>query len=241
MSTDLFDDKNTSPVIDPDKDYSAELIGEGKKFKDIASLARGKVESDEFIKSLQRELSEMRQELQSRAQLSTMIEKLGAKTPEPTAPIQEEARTMEVKPVENLDELFEKKFAEREAIRRREENVRSVGAKLQESFGPDYVNVLKSKAEELGVTPEWINGLAAEKPQTLLKLVGAEGKAPSRANDLFAPPPASQTSGFRPSSSERNEGYYKKMKQEDPAKYWSRDNQVAMHKDAMALGERFFN
>lgn len=237
MSTDLFDEKNTSPVIDPNKDYSAELIGEGKKFKDVAALARGKVESDEFIKSLQSELSGLRQELQARGQLSEMIDKLH-KPAEP-APAPLEQRDPLPKEV-NLDELFEKKFAERKAIERREANVRETQGKLIEAFGNGYVDVLKAKAAELGMAPTQLNGLAAENPKALLRLVGAEGTVHQRTNDLFAPPPPSQLQGFKPSTTDRNKAYYDKIKAEDPNRYWSKDTQVAMHKDAMALGEKFF-
>ena len=53
MSTqDLF---TMSTTIDPEKDYTAELVGEGKKFKDNKELARSKVESDLFISHLQKE------------------------------------------------------------------------------------------------------------------------------------------------------------------------------------------
>lgn len=239
MSNDLFDDKNTSPVIDPNKDYSADLVGEGKKFKDTASLARGKVESDYFIESLKRENSELRQELQQRAQLAEMIERLG-KAPD-TLVVPDTSLAQPVPPKEvNLDELFEQKFKERETIAKRSENVRKAQAALQETLGADYVNVLVSKAQELGVTKEWINNLAAESPAAVLRLVGAENKSP-RGSDLFTPPPASHQSGFKPSTSVRDKAFYDKMKREDSVKYWSKETQVQMHKDAMDHPERFWS
>jgi hypothetical protein len=35
--------------------------------------------------------------------------------------------------------------------------------------------------------------------------------------------------------------FYKKLKAQDPKKYESSEVQVKMHKDAMKLGERFFD
>lgn len=240
MSNDLFDANNNSPVIDPNKDYSADLVGEGKKFKDMAALARGKVESDHFIESLKREASELRQELQQRAQLAEMIERLG-KTPERQeyAPPQDKPADTVTKEV-NLDELFEQKFRERETIAKRTENVRKAQTALQESLGADYVNILTSKAQELGVTKEWLNNLAAESPAAVLKLVGAENKSP-RGSDLFTPPPSSHHTGFKPSTSVRDKAFYDKMKREDSVKYWAKETQVQMHKDAMDHPERFWS
>ena len=43
----------------PTTDALAELVGEGKKFKDIAALAVGKVESDKFIDRLKKEAADL--------------------------------------------------------------------------------------------------------------------------------------------------------------------------------------
>lgn len=241
MSNDLFDTDNTGPVIDPNKDYMTELVGEGKKFKDAAALARGKMESDAFIAKLQNELSELRQEVVSRAKLEDIVAKLQE------APKQvEQPPLQEPKPQpagltdEDLRAFLNKELAEREAARRKEDNVSQTIQKLKESLGHNYVDALKAKAQELGVDTKWFNNLAAENPGVLLKLVGAEGTPAPKGNDLFAPPPQGHQT-FKPSTTERTQSYYDKLKNEQPTVYWSRDTQVAMHKDAMRLGERFFS
>ena len=147
----------------------------------------------------------------------------------------------ENKPVadEDLETRVNRMLVERETVKRREDNVKTTMNALTEAFGSGYVDVLKEKATELGVDPKWFNGLAAENPKALLKLVGAENTV-QKTNDLFTPPPAGSTTGFKPNTSERNKAYYDKLKHEDSKLYWSKDTQVAMHKDAMKLGERFF-
>src|SRR5688500_13285080 len=62
--------------VDEDKDGEAELVGEGKKFKDHKSLAKGKAESDAFISHLQKELAEMREELNKRITFEDLMTKI---------------------------------------------------------------------------------------------------------------------------------------------------------------------
>lgn len=238
MSNDLFDVDNPSPVIDPNKDYTVELVGEGKKFKDVSALARGKVEADHFVSKLQTELNELRQELMAKAKLEEIVATLSKlPEPKPQEPIVDNP-TPKSTSDEDLETRVNRMLVEREAAKRREDNVKTTMNALTEAFGSTYVDVLKEKATELGVDPKWFNSLAADNPKALLKLVGAEN-TPAKGNDLFTPPPAGNVA-FKPTNTDRNKAYYDKLKREDSKLYWHKDTQVAMHKDAMRLGEKFF-
>jgi hypothetical protein len=240
MSNDLFDVDNSSPVIDPNKDYTVELVGEGKKFKDYAALARGKVEADHFVTKLQTELNEMRQELMSKAKLEEIVNALQKQAePKPQEPYVAPNEPKTPVTDEDLEARVMKLFTEREAAKRKEDNVKTAKDALMAQFGDQYVDALKTKAAELGVEVTWFQSLAADNPKALLKLVGAEN-TPAKGNDLFTPPPASHQASFRPGVTERDKAYYDKIKTENPKLYWHKDTQVAMHKDAMRLGERFF-
>jgi hypothetical protein len=56
----LLDQSNSQPTLDENKNYYEELVGEGKKFKDEKELAKGKWIADEYVKTLERSLDEMR-------------------------------------------------------------------------------------------------------------------------------------------------------------------------------------
>ena len=245
MSNGLFDDKDI-PVIDPDKDYFTELVGEGKKFKDEKSLARSKVEADEFIRSLTREMSELKQELNTRARLEDLLTKVSEPKMPPSNPGNQPPNEENQPPAsgltaDQLEEVLNKKLNEREVKSTRERNVQSIKSELASKFGNGYVDVLKAKATELGVSSDWMNSLAADNPKALLKLVGADTVA-LKPNDLFSAPPSSQTStGFVPNNQDRTQSWYNELKKKDAKLYWHKDTQVALHKDAMRLGERFFS
>ena len=76
-----------TPQIDPNKDYLAELVGEGKKFKTDKDLARGKYEADLYVKTLERQLDELRndhlklrEDYTARAKLEELLGQLEAKS-----------------------------------------------------------------------------------------------------------------------------------------------------------------
>src|ERR1051326_7251469 len=76
-------DPNKDFAIDPDKDYFQELVGENKKYKDNAALARSRVEADRHINLIEQQNKEyrddilkLREELRARENLQDLIDKL---------------------------------------------------------------------------------------------------------------------------------------------------------------------
>lgn len=247
MATDLFaqtDDIDNTPLVDPNKDYLSELVGEGKKFKDLAALARAKAESDAFVSHLTSELKELKQELNTRSRLEEVVTRLTESrsvTPSNVQdpPAREENREPQGLTAEALEELLNRKLTERDTRTAKERNVESAKAELLKSFGPDYINILKTKAAELGTSTDWFNNLAAENPKALMALVGAPPQR-QESGDIMSPPRSQVSTTFIPQSTDRDKAYYDKIKRDNPSQYWHKDTQVQMHKDAMRLGERFF-
>lgn len=64
----LFDTVSDDEIVtlDDSVDYVAELVGEGKKFREIKDLAKGKVESDRYIEVLTKKLDDAVKELNTR-------------------------------------------------------------------------------------------------------------------------------------------------------------------------------
>ena len=239
MSNDLFDAKNVDPALDPEKDYFAELVGEGKRYKDERALARARLEADRHLARIEQENAGLRQELQNRMKLEDIVDTLSKPR---TDPVQTPDPVVTPEPPKQFDieALLEQKLTEREKQKKRDENFAAVQTAMARAFGPNYVEVLKQKAQEMGTSPQRFNELALTEPEFLLKLVGAENTPAPRGNDLFTPPPASHAPGFKPANTERNKAYYDKIKKDNPVLYWSKETQMAMHKDADKLGERFF-
>lgn len=252
--TDLFS-QQTNGDIDPNKKYYEELVGDDKKFKTNEDLAKAKAESDRFIQQLQGELAGIRQELSTRQTLEELMTKVGSgRAPENTPGNNQnlsgddDGKNVKSFSEEDIARLVEDRLSKAERARVQNSNLETVKQALQESFGSDYVTHLKAKAAELGVSEEYLNSMAKDTPKAFLKLVeaGEAKRATPVAGSLFTPPSGAnihstnQSKGFSPTGTPKM-SFYENIKRTDPVKYWSPEVQNKMHKDAIALGESFFD
>lgn len=244
----LFDDTN-APVIDPNKDYSTELVGEGKKFKDIPALARAKVESDVFIDRLTKETKELRDELQKRLTLEEVMTKLSQTKKDDPKPATNppEGNQPQALTKEQLEQIIAETVSKKAQETREEaearQNFELVKAKLAEFWGSDFQIKLEAKAKELGLGKEWLTQLAGQKPQAFLTLVGATEQKPSGSNSAFDITPAGVSAAAfgNKNRGEKTQSYYNQMKLSDPKKYFLKSTQDEMYQQAMKLKEAYFD
>lgn len=214
-----------------------DLVGEGKKFRDPDAVAKKIVHADQHISNLEKELAEMRQELQTRLTVEEMMEKLESKAPTreiPDTPRQEPGKEKDIDLTSEVQKLL-KQEKEKE---RRETNIATSRAGLKERFGADYNQRLKSIAEELSVSEEFLTQMAASSPSGFLKLVDSVAKPDDNRPTT---PPKSAADPLKLASPDRkNKAYYEKIRKENPALYFSRRVQNEMHNEAVKQGAAFF-
>lgn len=244
MTDDLFTGADQSTDTTPAEIKIEDLVGEGKKFKTVEDLARGKLEADRFIEKLKSETEGLRTELNTRIGLTEFLDQIKNSNTQPNQPTgnnqpREGGETATALTPDQIEEMLDRKLTEKEKARIASENLRVTKQKLAEAFGPNYVNKLNEEAQALGLSKDYMNNLAATAPQALFKLLGVDtARAP--AQDLFTPP----SNGFRSQTAtapvERTQAWYNALKAKDPKTYWDAKTQVQLHKDAIRLGERFF-
>lgn len=216
------------------------LVGEGKKFKDDEALAKGKLEADNYIKQLQRELSEIREhqaKSQTMEEIKTQIlDSLKEKTPvQPPVTPPANGQNDSVNVEELVNTLLEKKDVERRVQSNRE----AVSKTLQEKFGSDAQLILNQKAKELNVTLDYLAKVANESPSAFFRLVGLD--APNQSVQAVPAPRASQTAPLPQGAGVRNKAHYDKIRAQNPTEYFSQKVQMQMYKDAMSQGDSFYN
>ncbi len=249
MTDDLLNGKlDNTPQFDENKDYLAELVGEGKKFKTPQDLAKGKAQSDLYIEDMKRKQDELRadylklrDDATSRAKLEDLLNQLEAK--QQTNNRENLEAKKEDKPVidpKAIEDLFDKRFSEMESSRKFKENNKLVGDKLKEAYGENYQPTLLKQLETLDLTTDEFNDLAKRKPNLLLKTLGLDGTK-SNADNFQAPPRTSNRSNqFAPSGAEkRTWAYYQKLKAENPKLYYDPKTNVQMFNDHQTLGDAF--
>jgi len=249
MNDNLLDQNSgDNETIDTNKNYLQELVGEGKKFKSPEELARGKAESDLYIKHLERgrdELREdylkLREESVARQKLEELIGQLESKTQQPTPSADTQKPDGNIQPQYDskaIESLVSSKIQEHELTRKQEQNFNAVRAKLQERFGTNYQASLKTQIDSLGLTEDFINDLARKHPTVLFKTLGID--APVQRENFQSPPRSDQSSNsFSPQTNKRTWNYYQNLKNTSPKVYWDPKTQVQMMHDSVQLGDEF--
>lgn len=240
-------DNTQTPAIDPNMDYLSELVGENKKFKTDKDLARGKYESDLYIKTLEKRMDEMRNDYMrmrednaARAKLEELVDQLNPKnqqTPSINAqtPVKEEKSGVDIKDIESL---FDSRIKDYEVKKKQDDNFNVVKSKLREEYGENYQNILKDKMVELDLSEEFVNNLAKNQPKVLLKTLGV-GEKKQQENFQSPMRNAQRNDGFSPTSAKRTWSYYQNLKKTNPTLYWDPKTANQMHNDAQTLGPAF--
>ncbi len=243
MSDPLFSSDQEPVTIDPNKDYSSDLVGEGKKFKDIAALARAKVESDAFIEQLKRENAEARAKADNGLAMKTFLDNLDAKMKTaPAEPTRVETPSLEPNAAQPNKGISEQDIValleRREAQKSEQDNLNKAVEQVKKAFGANYGLVLKQKAQELGVKEEFLTDVAKKNVNAFLKIVQAE--TPSDNTSLF---PSSSISSSNPSVQNTGKKFkdYEKLRKENQQEYMSRKIQNEMMDEALKQGESFFS
>ena len=251
MST-LFDE--TKPVSDQTVSVDGvvtnptsameQLVGEGKKFKDVEALALGKVESDKFVTDLQAKLNEATSKLGEQDYAKTLLEQLQNASTK-TNTVNPVDNTVSAKPEddtlfkaseEDLKNLVEKTLKDRDAKSTADNNLKIVRDTLQKEYGTEATAKLKAVAAELGLTESYIDTIAAQSPTALFKMIGQSTKEfqPNTSTTV-------RTEGVNLSSTnQRNSAFYSDMYKTNRKQWSSLEVQNQMVADAAKLGNAFY-
>lgn len=252
MTTDnsLFDDNsNTTPQIDPNKNYLEELVGDNKKFKSPEDLARGKAEADLYVDHLKRQLDEMREdtsrlreEYNAREKLQDLIDRLennGGQSASSDDNLNANETNMKQRQEPDYDTLISAKLKEARQKEKEEENFSSVVNKLQERYGASYKQRFSEQAQELGLDRESAERMARTSPKAFFKTFGLDEE---QRRDTFDAPVRNTQRGdsqLNKSVPKRTWSYYQNMRKTNPDLYHNPKTIAQMHKDRVELGDAF--
>jgi hypothetical protein len=222
------------------------LVGDGKKFKDLEALAKGKVDADAFIVTLQEQVRQLSEEL-SQANVSadrkTQLENLMSsltnttKTPASTpAGNQPQESNNQTTGLSHDDVVKLLEARDREAAQKR--NLEVAYTPVRKLYGEKTDEVLNAKAAELGMSREALDNLAKTSPQAFVNVVGVN-KTDNSTRSMASHSSVSNPAGGPGSDGVRNKAYYDALKQKMGAKAYAFDAklQVQLHKDMVALGD----
>lgn len=238
----ILDDVDDQITIDPNKDYLADLVGDGKKFKSPEDLAKGKFYADQTIEVMKRRMDELREEYKkereqnlTRAQLEEVLKGFQQAPASNALPLVNE----DTKPVfdpAQLDSLVANKYQELKEKEKQEANYSVVKAKLTEKYGSNYKDVLSKQMEDLGLSADEVDTMARRNPTVFIKAFGLDQKP----SDSYQPPVRSSTQGFAPTSGKkRTWAWYQELKKNQPKVYHDPKTNQQMMADYAELKDDF--
>lgn len=240
--------EQTQEETSPQGSFLSKLVeAKGENWKDPEVLAKGKIEADGYIQTLEGQLTQMREDLKKKEYQEEVLEQLQKKATESTAvnngvPNNNNSNTEGENTTRNLSEedlksLVEQTLNQREADAVTKTNLQRVDEELDKSFGTNAEEVVKKKAEELGMSMDRLSEIASESPNAFFTLIG-------EPKPSFNPMVngSVRTEGVNMQvSTDRNWQYYQKLRRENPNQYYEPKMQQQLLQDRMRLGDNFGN
>ena len=224
--------------------FVEQLVGEGRKFKDVESLAKGKLEADRHIEEITKTLNELREEVSKQDYAKELLTKLQDKGTDTStvnsatgANAGNSANGNTTQNASDIEALVEQLITKKEQSRTLEQNIAIANDAVVKQYGDKAAEVVKGKAAELGMSVERLKEIAAESPTAFLQLIGAKTQARTESVTTQS---SIRTETFSNTTSERTFDYYQKMRKENKSLYYSPKVQRMLMDDRLRLGEKFY-
>jgi hypothetical protein len=238
----------TTQETPPQESFVSKLVEtRGEKWGDPEVIAKGKLEADAYVKTLEEQLAQMREDLGKQDYASELLTQLQQKAPNPTVGNTVESNnnnesgtyaddnTNHSVDDEQLKSLVEKTLTEREAKATVDQNLSVVVTQLEELYGTEANATVQKKAQELGMTLERIEDLAKESPSAFFALLG-ENKVPTKSLAHTS----IRTEGVNyQNTGQRDWAYYSQLRRENKNMYYTPKVQQQLLEDKQRLGSKF--
>jgi hypothetical protein len=203
-----------------------ELVGPGKKFKDLDALAKSKLESDAFIKQVQAENEGLRKDLEKRLKAEEALEAL-RNQPQ----TQEPAQPAAVPDQKSISEIVRQEMSEAEKAKAFEKNVLEANDYIIKKVGSKEaaVKFIQEKATELGVQKEWLFDMAGRSPKALYNLLGVQPEVkPAQPSPVIQK--SSINTSAPPADAPKTKAHFEELRRTNPSQYWDSKTQNEIFK-----------
>ena len=241
--------ENTPAPNAPDpitEDFLGNLVGDGKKFTDAESLAKGKYEADVHVSNLERQIAELREDIDQGAKLSELMElvreqnKPAPKDPDKSPVVPSDTSSGQMTEDE-LKSLIETHVSERDKQSLKARNLAEADKALSTKFGEGAGRVLNDRAAGLGMTVEDLKAVASENPKAFFRLMGMDGSNQATDSGTLLGGAQRSEGGEIKGASTRDAAFYKEMRKKNKAAYYMPKVQMQMMQDAESMGEAFYS
>lgn len=244
---DIFTEVKTNDSQEDQTEYKlSDFMGEDKKYKTDADVAKAIVHKDRHIGNLESEMQKLREELNKRVSVEEALTKLQERRESASnqgehdsdESDQGDSSNNRGLTQEDLDKLIESKFSNLTESQKKAANLQQVLSKASETWGSEAQARINQKARELGMTVEDLKNQAESNPAVFYRLVGLDSKDHKVQGASVTP--STDASRFQRTENVKNNAYYTRLLKEDPKAYFDPRTQNEMHNAALKLGEDFY-
>lgn len=211
------------------------LVGEGKKFSDVESLAKGKLEADIHIKNLEDQIEELKKgnsqqdfakELITKLEEGKAVASNTTSQPEPQSNVTPDSTpTGTTVSKDDLKSLVREVLENDKSETTAQSNIEEVNGFLTDTFGTEAEATVNAKAKELGVSKEYLAEVAMKSPPAFYTLIGEKPKLPANVEGKIN----SQSFSTNRDPIQESQDKWDTMRRENPKLY----NSTAMYKQRM--------
>lgn len=222
-------------------DHLTSLVGEGKKFKTVDDLARGKIEADNYIQQLtseQKELREAYSELESQLKAGQTVEDVLRRMQESRGSEDGNQSSDTIAP-EDILKLVDERLSKSKQEESRYANQAEAQAAILKHFNNNEQKArefVQQEAKRLGMNPDDLREIGAQSPAAFTRLLGLS--QPRATGPNFQSEVNSEAQDSH--GGERNNAYYSDLRKKLGHKFWEPNIQQQRMRDRQALGERFY-
>lgn len=227
----------TEPKVDQSEAGPlALLVGEGRKYKTEAELAKAYMNADEFISKLKEENLQLKERVASGKTLDDVLERINANRSEQGATTLSESKGVSA---DDIAKIVEQTITGRETARTREANQKKADQMLKAQFGEKAVEVYRASAS----TPakaKAMSELAAVDPDAFMQLFKGDAYKGNPSDGSNTRGEAAMQHSSASPTQVGTKAYYDEMRRKDPTKFWASATQLEMHKNAEANPDKFW-
>lgn len=215
-----------------------DFIGEGKQYANADVALKSIPHKDQHIATIEAENAELREKLAKAGAIEDVLSaiKSGGNEMNPN-------NESDSDPNAGLKEAIQEVLQQEKAQAVAESNRAEVNSALTDMFGDGAADAVKARADELGMTVEQINIMAASSPKACLALFSKpttnadqdKDRAHSHQTNVNT-----QAQEENPAVDSGTKAYYDNLRRTNPQAYMSSAVQNQMMKDAQANPEKFF-
>jgi len=243
--------QNPSETKPNDEGWLDKVVAEkGEQWKDPETLAKGYKSAQDYIANLEKQAQELREDLGKKDYTEELLKQIQAGQAKPStgepaglhktdnnSGATDKGNTNLGLSEDDVKSLISQTLSTNELNKTREQNLTTANAKLTEVFGTEVEDEVTKRSDGLGMSKERLAEIASESPTAFFKLLGVED-IKEKSNPSVSGTINTSTVSFN-QSSDRDFGFYQKLRRENPNRYYSAAVQKQMFEDRVRLGDKF--